>query len=51
MAAPHAAALIARALAGSRERPDRVLTTLKRTAVDLGEPGFDSIFGFGRIAE
>jgi thermitase len=29
--------------------PEEVKTQLEETAVDLGSPGFDSIFGYGRI--
>lgn len=30
-------------------RPEEVKTQLEETAVDLGSPGFDSIFGYGRV--
>ena len=51
MAAPYAAATIARSLAvlGPKSRA-RVLAKLEAEAVDLGAPGFDEIFGHGLIA-
>jgi subtilisin family serine protease len=51
VAAPHAAAVIARTLASSAHAtPTAVLTELERAAVDLGAKDFDSVFGFGLIA-
>lgn len=49
MAAPYAAAVIAGALA---EAPDEagIVERLKTSALDLGERGFDDVFGFGLIA-
>lgn len=50
MAAPYAAAVVARSL-DSREAPaEGVLDTLKASAVDLGEKDFDEIYGYGLIA-
>lgn len=49
MAAPHAASIIARALAASRRSPARVLSALEAAARDLGEAGFDETFGHGLI--
>jgi subtilisin family serine protease len=55
MAAPHAAAIIARSLARV-PWPDEgvapaaeVLARLKRSAIDLGDEDFDEVFGFGLI--
>lgn len=50
MAAPYAAAVIARSLAADSTPPDRVLANLKAAAVDLGDKDFDEIYGFGLIA-
>lgn len=50
IAAPYAAAMIARSLVGPGKTPERVLSALKTTALDLGEAGFDETFGFGLIA-
>ena len=49
MAAPVAAVIIARALAVETAPSSEVLTELQRTAVDLGERGFDPVYGFGLI--
>jgi hypothetical protein len=50
MAAPYAAAIIAKSLA---DRPaataDEVLRALKAAAVDLGAASFDDVYGFGLI--
>lgn len=48
MAAPHAAAVIAGTLAGSRDAAG-VVEALKTAALDLGERGFDDVYGFGLI--
>ena len=50
MAAPVAAALIASALARTGESAVEVLTRLERAAVDLGDAGFDEVYGHGLIA-
>ncbi len=51
IAAPHAAAVIARTVAGrTGATPAAVLAELERAAVDLGAKDFDSVFGFGLIA-
>jgi subtilisin family serine protease len=31
------------------DTPDQVANALKNTAIDLGSPGFDNIYGFGRV--
>ncbi len=48
MAAPHVAGLAALILAHGCP-PDRVRDALQNTAVDLGAPGWDVVFGYGRI--
>jgi len=51
VAAPHAAAVIANAVAGrAGATPASVLAELERNALDLGAKDFDSVFGFGLIA-
>ena len=50
MAAPVAAAVLARALAIPGSSPASVLRTARETAIDLGEPGFDETYGHGRIS-
>jgi subtilisin family serine protease len=50
MAAPFAAAIIARSLAGETAPPTEVLGHLEQGALDLGDEGFDEIYGFGLIA-
>jgi subtilisin family serine protease len=51
MAAPYAAAIIARAVAkGDAPSNGSVLATLKVTAIDLGAKDFDDVFGYGLIA-
>ena len=51
VAAPHAAAVIANAVAGhAGATPASVLAELERAALDLGAKDFDSVFGFGLIA-
>ena len=57
MAAPLVAAIIALLLAKYRMHggdippitPDQVLMNLRQNAVDLGDPGFDTDYGFGMI--
>lgn len=48
MAAPYAAAVIAGTLADSPDAAG-VVETLKTAALDLGERGFDDVYGFGLI--
>jgi subtilisin family serine protease len=51
VAAPHAAAVIASALASHRGEPAAaILRELELGAHDLGTKGFDDVFGFGLIA-
>ena len=51
MAAPYAAAIIARACAAKAAQSNGgVLATLKTTAIDLGAKDFDDVFGYGLIA-
>lgn len=51
IAAPHAAAVIARTLAShTAAAPGAVLAELERAALDLGAKDFDPVFGFGLIA-
>ena len=50
MAAPYAAAVIARSLAAESAPPADVVARLERSAVDLGDQGFDEVYGFGLIA-
>lgn len=49
MATPYAAGLAALLLSQKKMNPRQVLSHLKRGSVDLGTPGFDVEFGFGRI--
>jgi serine protease len=53
MAAPHvsaaAALVIASGVLGRRPAPKLVEDRLKATAVDAGPPGFDSLYGYGRL--
>lgn len=48
MAAPYAAAVIAATLAASPNESG-IVEKLETAALDLGEPGFDDVFGFGLI--
>jgi subtilisin family serine protease len=50
IAAPHVAAVIARALNASAESPDAVLTRLRTTARRLGAGERDPVYGYGLIA-
>ncbi len=51
MAAPRAAAVLARVLAGPRAAaPAQALASLRATAIDLGPAGYDTTFGHGLIA-
>ena len=50
MAAPHIAGVAALVLsAWPTDTPDEIETALESTAVDLGTPGRDDTFGFGRV--
>jgi serine protease len=53
MAAPHvsaaAALVIASRVLGRRPTPQAVEERLKATAIDAGAPGFDSLYGYGRL--
>ena len=53
MAAPHvsaaAALVIASGVVGRHPTPKLVEDRLKATAVDAGPPGFDSLYGYGRL--
>jgi serine protease len=53
MAAPHASAtaalVIASGVLGRHPTPRMVEDRLKATAVDAGVPGFDSLYGYGRL--
>jgi serine protease len=53
MAAPHASAVAALVIAsgvlGKHPTPKMVEDRLKATAVDAGPPGFDSLYGYGRL--
>jgi subtilisin family serine protease len=48
MAAPHVAGVAALVLSAGA-RPDMVRQILRDTADDLGDPGFDDYFGYGRV--
>jgi subtilisin family serine protease len=51
MATPHAAAVAALVTAdfGAGATPDAVISTLKATADDVGSPGLDPVYGYGRV--
>ncbi|MHA1398489.1 MAG: S8 family peptidase [Candidatus Heimdallarchaeaceae archaeon] len=50
MACPHVSGLIALYLAmGGQRNPESARTWLKNNALDLGEPGWDSLYGYGLI--
>lgn len=49
MASPHVAAVIAAALYDSGLPKEALLESLKASAVDLGDEGFDSVFGYGLV--
>jgi subtilisin family serine protease len=50
MAAPFAAAIIAGSLVTETASPADVLVQLEQSAIDLGDEGFDEVYGFGLIA-
>lgn len=51
MATPHAAAVAALVAAkyGAAATPDFIYAKLKQTADDLGSPGVDPVYGYGRV--
>jgi serine protease len=51
MATPHASAVAALIAArfGAAATPDFVFQRLRATADDLGSPGFDPVYGYGRV--
>jgi subtilisin family serine protease len=51
MATPHVAAVAALVIAryGAAATPDFVYAKLKQTADDLGSPGVDPVYGYGRV--
>jgi lantibiotic leader peptide-processing serine protease len=51
LAAPHVAGVAALVIeaGGGRMDPDEVFQILKRSADDLGEPGKDAFYGYGRV--
>lgn len=49
MASPYAAVVIAAALHASAVPADALLEALKANAVDLGDEGFDPVFGYGLV--
>jgi subtilisin family serine protease len=49
LAAPFVAALIAESIAARQWSAAEALHSLKATAVDLGDPQFDEIFGYGLV--
>jgi subtilisin family serine protease len=51
MAAPHAAAVAALVASrhGAAATPDFIYAKLKQTADDLGTPGVDPVYGYGRV--
>lgn len=49
MASPHVAAIIAAALYDSGLPKEALLESLEASAVDLGEEGFDPVFGYGLV--
>ncbi len=49
MAAPHVTALVALMIANAQTGVENIRTILHATAVDLGEPGRDDLYGYGLI--
>ncbi len=50
MAAPHAAGVAALMLSVNPTlTPDQIKQVLQETAVDMGDPGYDSMYGYGQI--
>ena len=49
MAAPHVTALVALMIANGQTGVENIRAILHETAVDLGEPGWDEVYGYGLI--
>lgn len=49
MAAPHVAAVVALMMANGQTGIENIRTILQETAVDLGSPGRDDLYGYGLI--
>jgi serine protease len=49
MAAPHVTALVALMIANGQTGVESIRTILHETAVDLGDPGWDEVYGYGLI--
>ncbi|MGH7606305.1 MAG: S8 family serine peptidase, partial [Gemmatimonadales bacterium] len=50
MASPHAAGVAALVLSRNPAlTPDQLRAVLRTSAVDLGAPGWDPLFGYGRV--
>ena len=50
MASPHAAGVAALVLSKNPTlTPDQVRAVLRASGVDLGAPGWDPVFGYGRV--
>ncbi len=51
MAAPHTTALVAMLIANGQRGVENIRNILHETAVDLGSPGWDQYYGYGRTIE
>jgi serine protease len=49
MASPHVTALVAMMIANGQTGIENIRTILQESAVDLGSPGWDQYYGYGRI--
>jgi PKD repeat protein len=49
MAAPHVSGLVAMMIANGQTGIENIRNILHETAIDLGEPGWDPYYGYGRI--
>lgn len=49
MAAPHVSALVAMMMSRGIRNPAEIKARLHRSAIDLGDPGWDTLFGYGLI--